>query len=793
MNNILKIYDIDREKNFKNFQIHQDEINDLLKIDEKKFISSSKDKTISFNEFKSDFLSINILKVIRIHVEGVNQTIKLKLNLYASCSNDKTIKIWEFENDNYNIKKNLRGHETEVLSIYKLEKDEIVSISKGGFLKFWENENCLKTLEICEIPLHNCISLLNKHIISVGTNKSIIFIDFIKKEKIKKYPLDSPASSILNFFGNLLFAQKNNETSYYLREYTIIEKNSELDIECIGKGKDKTIEIPYIQTINENEIVTSNKTKSIKIWERTEKIPEILQFEEFRNKVENLKLKQEMQLQKEKDNEEKKEENVDVDIFNKNINYSGNIICGKQLKIISFLLEKCICKISFFEKTGTGFFCKIPYQSKQLPVLITCNHIFNEDIQKNNNIVISINDNKEKRAIKIDENRKVYSNEELDITFIEIIQEKDKIYNFLEIDELPYNKEYDKNIPIYVLYYSCIDKMAGMSTGFIKKIKENNLIYDATTNSGAGGAPIILLKNNKVIGIHIGMIEQNESKEKMNKLGSSIKAAYMAFNNDIKKNDLLNKSDIMNYDSNIKKLHFMISQYYGNENYKNIYYFLEVILEELKKDKDFKIDSDFEQSLSLFEAKIDNNELASVLKNYKFFMILNKWLMNSQKLNYKLLDSIAFFTSRIMYSLDLYGTKNNQYFKNETTLYRGLKMYYESLILYERLKGKIILIPAFTSCSESKEIAEEFSKITNGKSSLFSVIFYIKFNHKENWISNGINVQKISQFSEKEILIQPFSFFFVRDIQIDNEKHFANIYLETIGRKQILENEIKKG
>jgi hypothetical protein len=35
VNNILKIYDIDREKNFKNFQIHQDEINDLLKIDEK--------------------------------------------------------------------------------------------------------------------------------------------------------------------------------------------------------------------------------------------------------------------------------------------------------------------------------------------------------------------------------------------------------------------------------------------------------------------------------------------------------------------------------------------------------------------------------------------------------------------------------------------------------------------------------------------------------------------------------------------------------------------------------------
>jgi hypothetical protein len=66
-----------------------------------------------------------------------------------------------------------------------------------------------------------------------------------------------------------------------------------------------------------------------------------------------------MQLKIEKDNEEKKEENV-VDIYNKNINYSRNIISAEQLKIISFLLEKCICQISFSEKTSftcsTGFF-----------------------------------------------------------------------------------------------------------------------------------------------------------------------------------------------------------------------------------------------------------------------------------------------------------------------------------------------------------------------------------------------------------------------------------------------------
>lgn len=39
-----------------------------------------------------------------------------------------------------------------------------------------------------------------------------------------------------------------------------------------------------MQIINEKEIVTSNKSKFVKIWNRTAKKPEILQFDEFKNK-----------------------------------------------------------------------------------------------------------------------------------------------------------------------------------------------------------------------------------------------------------------------------------------------------------------------------------------------------------------------------------------------------------------------------------------------------------------------------------------------------------------------------
>ena len=42
-------------------------------------------------------------------------------------------------------------------------------------------------------------------------------------------------------------------------------------------------------------------------------------------------------------------------------------------------MKKYVCKIYQTEKTGTGFMCKIPYQNQLLPVLITNNHILNEE------------------------------------------------------------------------------------------------------------------------------------------------------------------------------------------------------------------------------------------------------------------------------------------------------------------------------------------------------------------------------------------------------------------------------
>ena len=118
---------------------------------------------------------------------------------------------------------------------------------------------------------------------------------------------------------------------------------------------------------------------------------------------------------------------------------------------------------------------------------------------------------------------------------------------------------------------------------------------------------------------------------------------------------------------------------------------------------------------------------------------------------------------------------------------------------YKRAKGKIILLSAFTSTSQIEKIAKYFSGREHADKQyktklLFSVIYHIKNYYKNGWISNGVNIEKVSGFkNEREVLYQPFSFYYVKDIQIDIIKHTADIYLYTIGKVDILEESIKLG
>ena len=200
-------------------------------------------------------------------------------------------------------------------------------------------------------------------------------------------------------------------------------------------------------------------------------------------------------------------------IKEKNIEDYPIAITSESTKIILSQMEKSVCKIYMDNGIkGTGFFCNIPYRNKfgdSLSVLVTNNHIIDENhLGKNNKIVFSINNDKIKKKLNIGD-RITYTNELFDVTFIEIFPNEDDIHDFLELD-FDINDEYYDNMyikkSVYILQYPNNEKVS-VSYGIINNIdlqKNFELFHFCYTDNGSSGAPILNVNNNKLIGIHKG-------------------------------------------------------------------------------------------------------------------------------------------------------------------------------------------------------------------------------------------------------------------------------------------------
>ena len=187
-------------------------------------------------------------------------------------------------------------------------------------------------------------------------------------------------------------------------------------------------------------------------------------------------------------------------------------------KVILSQMENCICKIVNDDgRKGTGFFCRIPFpdEKSSLNALITNNHILNENDIENGRIIKLIMYNKKQniqKEIKIDNSRKKFTidneDEGLDITIIEIKPNKDKINDFLEIDDKILEYECIKK-SIYILHYPK-DKLL-VSYGLMKNLEGKKINHYCNTEKGSSGSPILSLNNFKVIGVHYGGV-----KDKLN-------------------------------------------------------------------------------------------------------------------------------------------------------------------------------------------------------------------------------------------------------------------------------------
>ena len=254
-----------------------------------------------------------------------------------------------------------------------------------------------------------------------------------------------------------------------------------------------------------------------------------------------------------------------------------------------------------------------------------------------------------------------------------------------------------------------------------------------------------------------------------------------------------------------KIFHKKISQFYGDltkESYEKYFNKIKLLIEKEEKEKrNIKNKKILIDGFSSFEIKedpaldsVDKSIIREWTKN-TIYADLNKWLYS---LNIDDFDAPAYFASRFMYSLNSFAKKKGLYFKNDKKVYRGVKKTYSSLIPYERLKGKIITLSSFISSCLEENVALVFAGMDNSKNEYemnikFSTEFIIKNSSKNDNVSCGIDIQTESTLLETEILFQPFSFYYVRDIKIDTQNYSAKIYLKKKKKNEILEEKIKKG
>ena len=258
-------------------------------------------------------------------------------------------------------------------------------------------------------------------------------------------------------------------------------------------------------------------------------------------------------------------------------------------KIMTSNIEKCICKIITKIKTGTGFFCDIP--QKCIKILITNNHVIDKTFLDNENKLnysITENDNEIFKEINLKKDRYKYTDELLDFTIIEILEE-DNINNYLFIN----NNKYNINDQIFSIQYPKGEDL-NYAHGKIIGKQDNYLIYDVGARGGSSGSPIILMNNSKVIGLHKGYLKDNPNKINIgipieliiNKINNNI--SYIKCTYEIKDNNyiqIINNRDLEYVNEEIeskvkiwnngKKENLIFKKQFNKKGIYNIYFIIE--------------------------------------------------------------------------------------------------------------------------------------------------------------------------------------------------------------------------
>ena len=279
------------------------------------------------------------------------------------------------------------------------------------------------------------------------------------------------------------------------------------------------------------------------------------------------------------------------------ISQSPNPVSLSATEKIAEQMKYSVCQIWKEEEeiSGTGFFVKIPYKSKELPVLMTNNHVINKsEIDDNIKITLQLNNGKISKSLKIDNNRLTFTDEKMDVTIIEIKENNDDLENnYLELDDNITNKNNKldpdglknkyKHKSIYLMGYPKDNEGSNIFVSYGKspEFEDTYIKHYCSTDYGSSGSPILKIEDQKLIGIHRG------KNNKFN-IGTLLIYAIQKFQ-----------------EQNINKNEIQI-----NNNELNNYITCEF---DIKENKDIRIINSYEQ----FHREYNNTELKKDCENEK--------------------------------------------------------------------------------------------------------------------------------------------------------------------------------
>ena len=330
-----------------------------------------------------------------------------------------------------------------------------------------------------------------------------------------------------------------------------------------------------------------------------------------------------------------------------------------------------------------------------------------------------------KKEIKIKDERKVFTNKELDYTCIELL-ESDNIIDYFKIEPklFKYDKNKLKNNDIFILQFPNGNDLS-FSYGKILSLKDNKIIHSASTDNGSSGSPIIRRsKDNYIIGLHYGGYKKNKNEYKFN-LATSFKSILdnikQQYYNEIKCIYIPKKNE-----DEINLLHdYNLDVKNWSENYKNEYLEVKYINKKIFKenieiyvnDKKIKFD---------FKYKIKDSKEIKVIFKFKKLLLTN--------------TSFMFYNCSSLESIDLssFNTINIKSMSYMFSLCSSLKSIDLSSFNTFNVNNMSYM---FSACSSLKSIdLSSFNTINvNNMSYMFSVCSSLKSINLSSFNTNNVN------------------------------------------------------